>query len=149
MTVCCEIARRLRTRWLLGLASLAVSLAAWPAASFAARPLGEGQPQEQTASAAAAPKIDPGADQVAAARESLHGFDSFVNQAIKDWEVPGVAIAIVKNGKVILLARFWHARRGEQSARDLEDALCHWLLHQGVYHVCDGHAGRRRKARLG
>jgi CubicO group peptidase (beta-lactamase class C family) len=37
---------------------------------------------------------------------SLAGYDSFVNQAIKDWEVPGVAIAIVKNGEVILAAGF-------------------------------------------
>ena len=39
---------------------------------------------------------------LAAAKESLVGFDSFVNQAIHAWEVPGLAIAIVKNGEVIL-----------------------------------------------
>lgn len=37
------------------------------------------------------------------AQESvLNGFDDYVNKALKDWEVPGVAIAIVKNDKVIL-----------------------------------------------
>ena len=56
---------------------------------------------------------------VALARQSLAGFDSFVNQAIKDWEVPGVAIAIVKNGEVILAERLRHARRGQQAAGDV------------------------------
>jgi len=52
--------------------------------------------------------IDPdrGPRPVAAAKESLAGFDSFVNQAIKAWEVPGLAIAIVKNGEVILAEGF-------------------------------------------
>ena len=39
---------------------------------------------------------------VAAAKEPLAGFDSFVNQAIHAWEVPGLAIAVVKNGQVVL-----------------------------------------------
>ena len=38
--------------------------------------------------------------------QSLAGYDSFVNQALKDWEVPGIAIAIVKNGEVILAEGF-------------------------------------------
>jgi CubicO group peptidase (beta-lactamase class C family) len=37
-----------------------------------------------------------------AAKEPLAGFDSFVNQALPAWEVPGLAIAVVKNGKVVL-----------------------------------------------
>ncbi|MEO6588738.1 MAG: serine hydrolase [Pyrinomonadaceae bacterium] len=32
----------------------------------------------------------------------LQGFDDYVNKAIKDWEVPGVAIVIVKDDKIIL-----------------------------------------------
>ncbi|MFN7944501.1 MAG: serine hydrolase [Blastocatellia bacterium] len=31
----------------------------------------------------------------------LQGFDDYVNKALKDWEVPGVAIAIVKDDKII------------------------------------------------
>ncbi len=31
----------------------------------------------------------------------LQGFDDYVNKAIKDWEVPGVAIAVVKDDKVV------------------------------------------------
>jgi CubicO group peptidase (beta-lactamase class C family) len=37
-----------------------------------------------------------------AAKKSLVGFDSWVNEAIHAWEVPGLAIAVVKNGEVIL-----------------------------------------------
>ena len=50
--------------------------------------------------------LDRGPDPVAAAKESLAGFDSFVNQAITAWEVPGLAIAVVKNGEVILAQGF-------------------------------------------
>ncbi|HEX3006379.1 MAG TPA: serine hydrolase domain-containing protein, partial [Bacteroidales bacterium] len=32
-------------------------------------------------------------------RDSL---DSYVNQAMKVWKIPGVAVAVVKNGKIIL-----------------------------------------------
>ncbi len=39
---------------------------------------------------------------VAAAKEPLAGFDAFVNQAFHAWEVPGLAIAVVKNGQVVL-----------------------------------------------
>jgi CubicO group peptidase (beta-lactamase class C family) len=39
---------------------------------------------------------------VADAKDPLAGFDSFVKQALAAWEVPGLAIAVVKNGKVIL-----------------------------------------------
>ncbi len=38
----------------------------------------------------------------AAAAPNLADFEAFVQQAMKDWQVPGVAIAIVKDGKVIL-----------------------------------------------
>jgi CubicO group peptidase (beta-lactamase class C family) len=31
----------------------------------------------------------------------LQGFDDYANQALKAWEVPGVAIAIVKDDKVV------------------------------------------------
>lgn len=39
---------------------------------------------------------------VASTTDPLAGFDSFVNQAIHDWEVPGLAVAVVKNGKVVM-----------------------------------------------
>ena len=38
---------------------------------------------------------------VAAQDAPLQGFDDYVNKAIKDWEVPGLAIAVVKDDKVV------------------------------------------------
>ena len=38
-----------------------------------------------------------------AAPAPLADFDGFVTQVMKDWKVPGVAVAIVKDGKVILM----------------------------------------------
>jgi CubicO group peptidase (beta-lactamase class C family) len=32
---------------------------------------------------------------------NLNGFDDFVEQVMKDWKVPGVAVAIVKDGRVV------------------------------------------------
>ncbi|HST21269.1 MAG TPA: hypothetical protein VLR90_09150, partial [Blastocatellia bacterium] len=38
----------------------------------------------------------------ASAQESpLKEFDDYVNKALKDWEVPGIAIAIVKNDQIV------------------------------------------------
>lgn len=32
----------------------------------------------------------------------LNGFDDYVNKALREWEVPGLAIAIVKDDRVML-----------------------------------------------
>ena len=39
---------------------------------------------------------------VAAQDAPLAGFDDYVNKAIKDWGVPGVAIAVIKDDKIVL-----------------------------------------------
>jgi CubicO group peptidase (beta-lactamase class C family) len=49
---------------------------------------------------------EKGADAVAAAEQALSGFDSFVNNAMRAWEVPGLALAVVKNGKVVLASGY-------------------------------------------
>jgi CubicO group peptidase (beta-lactamase class C family) len=46
------------------------------------------------------------------AKASLDGLDDFINQAMKDWKVPGLALAIVQDGKVTLLKGYGY--------RDLE-----------------------------
>ncbi len=38
---------------------------------------------------------------VVAQNAPLQGFDDYVNKALKDWDVPGVAIAVVKDDKVV------------------------------------------------
>jgi CubicO group peptidase (beta-lactamase class C family) len=51
----------------------------------------------------------------AATKPTLRDFDEFVNQALKDWKVPGVAIAVVQDNNVILLKGYGY--------RDLEKQL--------------------------
>jgi YD repeat-containing protein len=51
----------------------------------------------------------------AAVKPGLGDFDDFVNQALKDWKVPGVAVAVVQRDKVILLKGYGY--------RDLEKHL--------------------------
>ncbi len=48
----------------------------------------------------------------------LSGFDDYVNNAIRDWEVPGVAIAIVKDDKVILAKGYGVKRFGDPAPVD-------------------------------
>ena len=42
------------------------------------------------------------ADPIAPARAALAGFEAFVDEAIKKWEVPGLALVVVKEGEVVL-----------------------------------------------
>src|SRR6267142_7125126 len=51
----------------------------------------------------------------ATAKPALGDFDDFVNQVLKDWKVPGVAVAVVQGDKVILLKGY--------GFRDLEKQL--------------------------
>ena len=47
-------------------------------------------------------KLERKRDPSAAASSALAGFDDFVQSAMKSWNVPGVAVAIVKDGEVVL-----------------------------------------------
>jgi CubicO group peptidase (beta-lactamase class C family) len=53
-----------------------------------------------------------------AADEPLKGFDDYVTKALKDWDVPGCAIAIVKDGKVILAKGYGIRKLGESDPVD-------------------------------
>src|SRR5262245_45196673 len=46
---------------------------------------------------------------------SLQGFDEYINKALKDWEVPGVAIAIIKNDKIILAKGYGVRKLGDST----------------------------------
>lgn len=50
--------------------------------------------------------LKKGKDAAAASADALSGFDAFVDDALKGWEVPGVAIAVVKDGKVVYAKGF-------------------------------------------
>lgn len=45
-------------------------------------------------------------------------FDDFVNRAIRDWEVPGVAVAIVKDDKVVLAKGYGVRKLGDPTPVD-------------------------------
>lgn len=57
----------------------------------------------------------PAASATPAAKPSLDGLDDFVTETMKDWKVPGLALAVVQNGKVILIKGYGY--------RDLEKKL--------------------------
>lgn len=57
--------------------------------------------------------------QIAVAQNgSLTGFDDYVNKALKEWEVPGVAIAIVKGDQVVLAKGYGVRKLGETTPVD-------------------------------
>lgn len=58
---------------------------------------------QQKLDAKVAAKAGEPAKPTAGADSGLDGFDAFVEQALKDWKVPGAAVAVVKGDKVILL----------------------------------------------
>ncbi|MBA4122187.1 MAG: serine hydrolase [Acidobacteria bacterium] len=55
----------------------------------------------------------------AAAQDApLQGFDEYVNKAIKDWDVPGVAIAVVKDDKIVFAKGYGVRELGKPSPVD-------------------------------
>ncbi len=53
--------------------------------------------------------------QAAVPKPALDGFDDFMTQVLKDWKVPGAAVGVVQNGKMILLKGYGY--------RDVEKQL--------------------------
>lgn len=48
----------------------------------------------------------------------LQGFDEYVNKALKDWEVPGAGIAVVKGDKVVLAKGYGVRKLGDPAPVD-------------------------------
>jgi CubicO group peptidase (beta-lactamase class C family) len=84
--------------WIAGFLVLFLSLA-----SFAGDDTGAGAKSSQEKATAVVTK------------SNLDGFDDFMAQVLKDWKVPGVAVGVVKDGKVILLKGYGY--------RDVEKKL--------------------------
>ncbi|HWU75972.1 MAG TPA: serine hydrolase, partial [Rhodanobacter sp.] len=66
-------------------------------------PLALARPQQQTATPAA-----------------LQGLDAYVQQVMHDWHVPGLAIAVVKDGKVVLVRGYGVRELGKPGAVDAD-----------------------------
>ena len=49
---------------------------------------------------------------------TLNGFDDYVNKALKDWELPGIAIAIVKNDQVVFAKGYGVRKLGDPTPVD-------------------------------
>jgi len=64
---------------------------------------------------AAHPKSAQKKASTAVTKPALDGFDDFIAQVLKDWRVPGVAVGVVQDGKVILLKGYGY--------RDVEKKL--------------------------
>jgi CubicO group peptidase (beta-lactamase class C family) len=55
---------------------------------------------------------------VRAQEASLNGFDEYVNKALKDWGVPGIAIAIVRNDQIVLAKGYGVRKLGDPTPVD-------------------------------
>jgi len=55
---------------------------------------------------------------VAAQDAPLQGFDDYVNKAVKDWEVPGVAIAVIKDDRIVFAKGYGVRELGKPSPVD-------------------------------
>ena len=75
--------------------------------------------------------------------------DATVQKALDAWHVPGVAVAIVRDGEVIYLKGHGVRSLDADDPVTPDTAFPHRLLHQGVHHHRDGHAGGRRQNGLG
>src|SRR5579863_3633102 len=84
------------------------------------------------------------------ASDPLAGFDEFVAQVMKDWKVPGVAVAIVKDGKIIL-AKGYGERDTQKHLPVTPQTLfaIGSITHEIFHRLSNGDAGGRRQARLG
>src|SRR5439155_15252973 len=43
----------------------------------------------------------------------LQGLDAYITQALRDWEVPGLAVAVVKNDRLVFAKGYGVRRRGD------------------------------------
>ena len=55
---------------------------------------------------------------VSAQKEKLAGFEEYAEKAMRDWEVPGMAIAVVKDDKIVFSKGFGVKKLGETSPVD-------------------------------
>ncbi len=63
--------------------------------------------------------VSAGSIQTARAQQApFQGFDDYVNNAMKDWDVPGMAIAVVKDDKVVYAKGYGLREIGKTAAVD-------------------------------
>ena len=71
----------------------------------------------------------------------LQGFDGYVNKALKDWDVPGVAIAVIKDDKIVFAKGYGVREIGKpEKANERTNDFRHRLVVEGVHRRDDGDA---------
>ena len=73
--------------------------------------------------------------------------DAWVTRAMTSFEVPGVSLAVVKDGKVVLAKGYGVRKLGDPPPVDAQTLLRHRLEHQGVHRHGARPPGRRGQAR--
>ncbi|MBF0497280.1 MAG: serine hydrolase [Deltaproteobacteria bacterium] len=66
-----------------------------------------------------------GSAAAAPTEDRLAGFDQYIAQVMKDWQVPGLAVAVVKDGKIILTQGFGvsQVKTGQKVTPDTQFAI--------------------------
>ena len=85
----------------------------------------------------------------AQAADPLRGLDAYIEGAMRDWEVPGMAVAIVLGHDSVIYARGFGVRQaGPARAGGREHGVRRGLEHQGRDRHRAGYAGERGEAAL-
>ena len=79
----------------------------------------------------------------------LGGIDAFVEATMAEWKVPGLALAVVKEGRVVHMEGYGFRDRERKLPVTPQDALPHRLDLEVVHGDRPGDARRREEARLG
>ena len=80
---------------------------------------------------------------------ALAALDADVERARREFEIPGVALAVVKDGRVVIAKGYGVKRLGASGSRGRRHPLRHRLEHEGLHRGRPGPARRRRQALLG
>ena len=86
---------------------------------------------------------------VSAQPEPLAGFDALITKAMKDWRIPGLAIAVVKDGQIVFAHGYGVRELGKPRPRRHAHAVRHRLDDQGDDRGARRHARRRQESRVG
>lgn len=87
--------------------------------------------------------------QLARAQEAPLGeIDDYVNKSIRDWEVPGVAIAIVKDDRIVLAKGYGVRKLGDPTPVNERTLFAIGSVSK-AFRGLDRHARGRRQAQLG
>ena len=78
----------------------------------------------------------------AAAQQAPPKLDAYVRRVMETFTVPGLSVAIVKDGKVVLAKGYGVRRMGNSAPVDAKHPLRHRFQHQALHGYRAGPAGR-------